>query len=76
MLLNQERARRILVDNGLGAVILSTPGNVLYASDCVTEFMLGRFEDFAAAVFFSADEVTGGGCRLLHEVPRGLVEFT
>ena len=56
MLLNQERARRILAEGGLDAVILSTPINVLYASDCVTEFMLGRFEDFTAAVLLPADE--------------------
>lgn len=58
MLLNQERARGIFEDEGLDAVILSTPGNVLYASDCVTEFMLGRFEDFTAAVVLTADDTT------------------
>lgn len=56
MLLNHERARRVLAEEGLDAVILSTPINVLYASDCVTEFMLGRFEDFTAAVLLPADE--------------------
>lgn len=58
MLLNQARARRILAEEGLDAVILSTPANVLYGSDCVTEFMLGRFEDFTAAVLLTADEAT------------------
>lgn len=58
MLLNHERAQRILAEEGLDAVILSTTANVLYASDHATEFMLGRFEDFTAAVLFAADEGT------------------
>ena len=56
MLLNYERARRLLAEDGLDAVILSLPVNVLYGSDCVTEFMLGRFEDFTAAVLLPAND--------------------
>ncbi|MBL8670089.1 MAG: aminopeptidase P family protein [Alphaproteobacteria bacterium] len=55
MLLNVERAREHLRREGLDAVVLSTPLNVVYAGDFASEFLLGRFEDNTAAVVLAAD---------------------
>ncbi|MEQ8248876.1 MAG: Xaa-Pro peptidase family protein [Alphaproteobacteria bacterium] len=55
MLLNLSRARAVLAEEGLDAVILATPANVLYASGLASEFMLGHFEDYTSAVVLPAD---------------------
>jgi Xaa-Pro aminopeptidase len=55
MLLNLERARDLLARDGLDAVVVATPINVIYASDFASEFLLGRFEDFTAAVVIARE---------------------
>ena len=53
MLLNLERARQLMADEGLDALIAATPVNVTYMSDYASEFLLGGFEDHVAAVIVS-----------------------
>jgi Xaa-Pro aminopeptidase len=55
MLLNRARLAQQLRADGLDAVVLATPINVVYGSDFGSEFMLGRFEDFTHAVILAAD---------------------
>ncbi len=55
MLLNLSRARAILAEEGLDAVVLATPVNVIYGSGLASEFMLGHFEDYTSAVILPAD---------------------
>ncbi|MBL8698323.1 MAG: aminopeptidase P family protein [Alphaproteobacteria bacterium] len=50
MLLNRARLDALLRDEGIDAVVLTTPINVVYGSDFGSEFMLGRFEDHTTAV--------------------------
>ncbi|MBM3522750.1 MAG: aminopeptidase P family protein [Alphaproteobacteria bacterium] len=50
MLLNRPRLDALLRADGLDAVVLTTPINVVYGSDFGSEFMLGRFEDHTTAV--------------------------
>ncbi len=57
MLMNLDRAAAILAEEKLDAVVLSTPGNVMYGADYASEFMLGRFEDFIAAVVLVATDI-------------------
>ncbi len=54
MLINLERARRLIGEAGLDGVILATPTNVAYASGFASEYLLGRFEDWSAAVILPA----------------------
>lgn len=54
MLINLERAREQMAEAGLDALVLATPLNVIYASDFASEYLLGRFEDWAAAVILPA----------------------
>lgn len=56
MLMNLDRTAAILAEEKLDAVILSVPGNVMYGADYASEFMLGRFEDFIAAVVLVATD--------------------
>lgn len=56
MLLNLERARRLLREAGLDGAILATPANVTYASGFASEYLLGRFEDWSAAVILPAHD--------------------
>lgn len=56
MLLNLPRARAQLAEEGLDAVVLATPVNVIYGSGLASEFMLGRFEDYTTAVVLPAAE--------------------
>ena len=56
MLINLPRARNIMAAEGIDALILVTPINVLYASDLASEFMLGRFEDYTTAVVLPRDD--------------------
>ncbi|NQV80135.1 MAG: aminopeptidase P family protein [Alphaproteobacteria bacterium] len=56
MLLNLSRARAIMAEQGLDAVVLATPANVLYGSGLASEFMLGHFEDYTSAVILPADD--------------------
>ena len=55
MLLNLSRARAVLAEAGLDAVVLAAPTNVLYASGLASEFMLGHFEDYTSAVILPTD---------------------
>ena len=55
MLLNLSRARAIMAEQGLDAVVLATPANVLYGSGLASEFMLGHFEDYTSAVILPGD---------------------
>ncbi len=55
MLLNLSRARAVLAEAGLDAVVLAVPTNVLYASGLASEFMLGHFEDYTSAVILPTD---------------------
>jgi len=55
MLLNLSRARAVLAEEGLDAVVLATPTNVIYGSGLASEFMLGHFEDYTSAVILPAD---------------------
>ncbi|MDA0368914.1 MAG: aminopeptidase P family N-terminal domain-containing protein, partial [Proteobacteria bacterium] len=55
MLLNLSRARAIMAEQGLDAVVLATPANVLYGSGLASEFMLGHFEDYTSAVILPTD---------------------
>ncbi len=50
MLMNIERARALMEEAGLDALIGATPVNVTYMSDFASEFLLGKFEDYVAAV--------------------------
>lgn len=50
MLLNRARLDALLTKEGIDAVVLTTPTNVVYGSDFGSEFMLGRFEDDTTAV--------------------------
>lgn len=50
MLLNRQRLQDILTEEGLDAVVLATPHNVIYGGEFASEFMLGGFEDFTSAV--------------------------
>ena len=50
MLLNLERARRLMADDDLDALIAATSVNIIYMSDYASEFLLGKFEDYVAAV--------------------------
>lgn len=54
MLLNLERARRLLREAGLDGAVLATTTNVCYASGFASEYLLGRFEDWSAAVILPA----------------------
>jgi Xaa-Pro aminopeptidase len=56
MLLNRPRLTAQLRADGLDAVILATPLNVIYASGFGSEFMLGRFEDHTHAVLLGAGD--------------------
>lgn len=64
MLLNRERAASVMSEEHLDAVILATPVNVIYGSDFASEFMLGNFEDFTAAVLLCNREDTAPGLVL------------
>ena len=55
MLINRPRLQQVLREEGLDAVVLSTVTNVTYAAGFISEFMLGRFEDFSTAVIVPAD---------------------
>ena len=55
MLLNLSRAQSVLAEEGLDAVVLATPVNVIYGSGLASEFMLGHFEDYTSAVILPAD---------------------
>lgn len=50
MLPNIERARRLLGEADLDGVVLATTTNVIYAAGFASEYLLGRFEDWSAAV--------------------------
>lgn len=55
MLISLDRARAHLKRQGLDAVIATTPINVTYCGDFASEFLLGRFDDYTAAVVVPAD---------------------
>lgn len=55
MLINRPRLQQVLREEGLDAVVLATATNVTYAAGFISEFMLGRFEDFSTAVIVPAD---------------------
>ncbi len=55
MLINRPRLHQVLREEGLDAVVLATATNVTYAAGFISEFMLGRFEDFSTAVIVPAD---------------------
>lgn len=50
MLFNLERARNLIAEAGLDAIILVTPRNVIYGSDIASEYMLGGLDDYTHAV--------------------------
>ncbi len=54
MLINLDRARALIVEAGLDGVVLATTVNVSYAAGFASEYMLGRFEDWSAAVILPA----------------------
>ena len=45
MLLNRARLSAVLAAEGVDAVVLTTPANLVYGADYGSEFLLGRFED-------------------------------
>ena len=55
MLLNRARLAAVLAAEGVDAVVLTTPVNLVYGADYGSEFLLGRFEDHTAAVILAAD---------------------
>ncbi len=55
MLINRPRLQSVLRDEGVDAVVLATATNVTYAAGFISEFMLGRFEDFSTAVIVPSD---------------------
>ncbi len=55
MLINRPRLQDVLGDEGVDAVVLATATNITYAAGFISEFMLGRFEDFSTAVIVPAD---------------------
>ena len=55
MLLNLERAREKMASEGLDALVLAQPINIIYGGDFGSEFLLGRFEDWSAAVVLPRD---------------------
>jgi len=56
MLINLPRARALISEAGLDAVVLATLPNITYSSDVASEYMLGTFEDYTHAVVLPARE--------------------
>ena len=56
MLIDLPRARALISEAGLDAVVLATLPNITYSSDVASEYMLGTFEDYTHAVVLPARE--------------------